>query len=126
MGREVVILVSDVVALAGVVSVVLDPGRRSSSSSPLEFNAITATYTITNGVLKTEDLRYESADLSVAASGTVALYDGRVQMGVTVIQGRNEVKGVVSGSASALRVVPTGVRIPDTRGIKKFLDRLFR
>jgi hypothetical protein len=62
----------------------------------------------------------------VAAAGTFTLADGRVDMGVTLTQGQNEVRGVVSGTAGALRVVPTDLRVPDTRGIKKFLDKLFR
>jgi len=126
LGREVVTLVNDVLALAGVASSVLDLGRRLKPGSPLDFHAITATYTITNGVLKTEDLLYEAADMSIAASGTIALSDGRVRMDLTLSQGRNQVKGVVSGTTGALKVIPTAIRIEDTRGIKKFLDRLFR
>jgi uncharacterized protein YhdP len=122
----VVTLVNDVLALAGVASSVLDLGRRLKPGSPLDFHAITATYTITNGVLKTEDLLYEAADMSIAASGTIALSDGRVRMDLTLSQGRNQVKGVVSGTTGALKVIPTAIRIEDTRGIKKFLDRLFR
>jgi AsmA protein len=126
MGRDVVNLVTQVAALAGAVSSVLGQDGRRRTAAPLDFESITATYTISNGVVRTNDLLYQSPDVRVAAAGTFTLADGRVEMGVTLTQGQNEVKGVVSGTAGALRVVPTDVRVPDTRGIRKFLDKLFR
>lgn len=125
-GRDVVNLVNDVAALAGVASAVLSPERRGGPIAPLDFDSITATYTMAGGVVKTGDLLYQGRDLRVTAAGTVALADGRVQMDVILAQGRNEVKGVVSGTTGALRVVPTSVNVQDTREIKKFLDKLFR
>jgi uncharacterized protein involved in outer membrane biogenesis len=126
MGKDVTNLVSEIAALSDVASAVLSPERRGQRAAPLDFTSITATYTITNGVVKTDDLLYEGPDLRVAAAGTFGLADGRVNMNVTLTQGRNEVRGMVSGTAGALHVVPTGVQVPDTRGIKKFLDKLFR
>jgi hypothetical protein len=126
MGRAVANLVKEVLQLADVASAAVGPDRRGQEAAPLDFTSITATYTITNGVVKTDDLLYEGPDLRVAAAGTFGLADGRVNMNVTLTQGRNEVRGVVSGTAGALHVVPTGVQVPDTRGIKKFLDKLFR
>jgi AsmA protein len=126
MGREVVTLVREVVALAGVAAAVLAPEQRVRSGSPLDFDSITASYTITNGVLKTTDLLYRAADVSIASAGTVTLEDGRVNMDVTLTQGPNRVKGVVSGTAGALRVVPTSIQVPDARGIRKFLDQILR
>jgi hypothetical protein len=126
MGREVVTLVREVVALAGVAAAVLAPEQRVRSGSALDFDSITASYTITNGVLKTTDLLYRAADVSIASAGTVTLEDGRVNMDVTLTQGPNRVKGVVSGTAGALRVVPTSIQVPDARGIRKFLDQILR
>jgi AsmA protein len=126
MGKDIVNLVNEVAALSDVASAVLSPERRGERAAPLDFTSITATYTITDGVVKTDDLLYEGPDLRAAAAGTFGLADGRVNMNVTLTQGRNEVKGLVSGTAGTLHVVPTGVRVPDTRGIKKFLDKLFR
>ncbi len=126
MGKDVVNLVNEVVGLAGAASALLSPERRGRLAAPLDFEAITATYTITNGVVKTDDLLYQGPDVRVAGAGTFTLADGRINMNVTLTQGPNEVKGLVTGTAGALRAVPTDVRVPDTRGIKKFLDKLFR
>ncbi len=126
MGRDVVNLVTQVVALAGAASSVLGAEGRHRMAAPLDFESITATYTISNGVVRTNDLLYQSPDVRVAAAGTFALANGRVDMNVTLTQGQNEVKGAVSGTAGALRVVPTDIRVPDTRGIRRFLDKLFR
>ena len=113
--------------LAGAASSVLsrEPSRRGATS-PLDFESITATYTITNGVVRTNDLVYQGPEVRMAAAGTFTLADGRVNMEVRLTQGQNEVTGVVSGTADGLHVVPTGVRIPDTRGIRKLLDKIFR
>ncbi len=123
VGREIVNLVRDVVGLSGAVAAVVRPGR--PVASPLDFDSITATYTIVSGVARTDDLVYRARDVRVAAAGTYGLGDGRVAMEVTLTEGANQVKGVVTGAPGSLRVVPTGVRVQD-RDIKKFLDRLFR
>jgi AsmA protein len=125
-GSDVVNLVNEAAALANVASAALSPEGRRELAVPLDFTAITATYTITGGVVKTDDLLYEGPDLRVAAAGTFRLADGRVNMALTLTQGRNEVKGLVSGTTGSLHVVPTGVRVPDARGIKKLLDKLLR
>jgi hypothetical protein len=46
-------------------------------------------------------------------------------MEVTLTEGANQIKGLITGAPGSLRVVPTGVRVRD-RDVKKFLDRLFR
>jgi AsmA protein len=124
-GRDVSILVNQVLGLAGMASAVVDPAR-GRPASVLDFDSISATYTITNGVMRTADLLYETADAKVTGAGTVTLYDGRVDMEVTLTQGANQVKGVVAGPPGALTVTPTAIRVPDSRGIRRFLERLFR
>jgi hypothetical protein len=124
VGREVVNLVRDVVGLGSAVSAVVNPGR-SAVRSPLDFDSITATYTVASGVARTEDLVYTARDVRVRAAGTYGLGDRRVAMEVTLTEGANQIKGVITGAPGTLRVVPTGVRVRD-RDVKKFLDRLFR
>jgi hypothetical protein len=124
VGREVVTLVRDVVGLGSAVSAVVNPGR-SAARSPLDFDSITATYTVAGGVARTEDLVYTARDVRVRAAGTYGLGDRRVAMEVTLTEGANQVKGLITGAPGSLRVVPTGVRVRD-RDVKKFLDRLFR
>jgi hypothetical protein len=104
---------------------VVRPDQRPRSS-PLDFDSITASYAIANGVARTDDLLYRARDVKVAAAGTYGLADGRVAMEVTLTEGANQIKGFVSGGPGSLRVVPTGVKLQDMRDIKKFLDRLFR
>jgi hypothetical protein len=125
-GREVVRLVNEVIALADVGSAVLSSERRHRESVPLDFTGITGTYRIVGGVVTTDDLLYQGTDLRVAARGTVTLANGRVEMAVIVTQGRNQVRGLVSGTTEALRVVPTEIRVPDLRGARRFLDALYR
>ncbi len=125
-GRDVVRLVNEVLTLTDVGTAALGPEQRFREDVPLRFASITGTYRIVGGVVKTDDLLYQGPDLRVMARGTVTLADGRVDMAVIVTQGRNEVRGMVSGTTDALRVVPTGIRVPDSRGAKRFLHTLYR
>ena len=47
---------------AAPVSPVVNPGR-SAVCSPLDFDSITATYTVASGVARTEDLVYTARDV---------------------------------------------------------------
>ncbi len=124
VGREVVGLVRDVVGLGTAIAAVTRPDR-PPRSSPLDFDSITATYTIARGVARTDDLLYTARDVKVMAAGTYGLADGRLAMEVTLTEGANQVKGVIAGAPGSLRVVPTGAKVRD-RDIRKFLDRIFR
>jgi uncharacterized protein involved in outer membrane biogenesis len=126
VGAEVAALVRDAVTLAGAASTLGLPDLSRRAASPLDFDSISATYAIADGVVRTPDLVYRAPDVIIRAAGTVALYDGRVDMSLTLQQGRNQVEGIVSGTAGALRVVPTGFRVPEAREIKKLLERLLR
>jgi uncharacterized protein YhdP len=126
VGAQVAALVRDAVTLAGAASSLGFPDLSRRAASPLEFESISGTYTIADGVVRTPDLVYRAPDVTIRAVGTVALYDGRVDMSLTLQQGRNQVEGIVSGTAGALRVVPTGFRVPEAREIKKLLERLLR
>ena len=125
MGGDVVNLVREIVGLGTTIAAMARPDQRPRFS-PLDFDSITASYTIADGVARTDDLLYRARDVKVAAAGTYGLADGRVAMEVTLTEGATQVKGFVSGRPGSLRVVPTGVKLPNTRDIKKFLERLFR
>jgi len=69
--------------------------------SPLEFESITGTYTLTNGVATTRDLLYTSRSMKVAIAGEYALPSGRMNLDMTVNHGRGELKAKVSGTAAS-------------------------
>ena len=92
----------------------------------LEFQSITGTYRITNGLARTDDLVYQAKDLKMTAAGTYVLADGRTDMTVVITQSAGEFRAQVTGSGGSFRVVPTGVKVKDPAALKKFLDRLLR
>jgi hypothetical protein len=47
-------------------------------------------------------------------------------MDVIVHQGGNRVKARVAGGPGALTIVPTDVRVPEPKDLRKALDRLMR
>ena len=116
VGREVVNLVRDVVGLGSAVSAAVNPGR-SAVRSPLDFDSITATYTVTSGVARTEDLVYTARDVRVKAAGTYGLGPAR-RDGSDVTEGANQIKGD-HGARPARCARADGVRVRD-RDVKKF------
>jgi hypothetical protein len=128
VGPDLLHAVTQALALTDLVSTTLDPRSRSrpSAGSPLNFDAITATYTVTNGVLRTDDLVYQARDVRVTGAGTYGLVDGRTAMDVTVSQGSNRVKARVAGAPGALTIVPTDVWLKAPKDLRKTLDRLLR
>lgn len=128
VGSDLLNLVNQVAGLVDVVSSALRPEGRIApkGGQPLDFDSITATYTVMDGVVRTDDLLYQSRDLKVAGAGTYALADGRLAMDVTLTQGSNRMRAQISGLPGALRVVPTEVKLQDSKDLRKFLDRLLR
>jgi len=129
IGPDLLHALGQALALTDVVSGALDGGRRGSRpapGSPLNFDSITASYTITNGVARTEDLVYQARDLRLTGVGTYGLVDGRTAMDVMVTQGGNRVKARVAGGPGALTIVPTDVRLKEPKDLRKTLDRLLR
>lgn len=128
VGPDLLNAVSQALALTDLVSTTLAPGARGrpASGSPLNFDSITATYTIAGGVARTNDLVYVARDVRVTGAGTYGLVDGRTAMDVTVTQGTNRVKARVAGGPGALSIVPTDVRLKEPQDLRKALDRLLR
>lgn len=129
IGPDLLNALGQALALTNLVSGAVDGGgrgKRPVAGSPLNFDSINATYTITNGVARTEDLVYEARDLKLTGTGTYGLVDGRTAMDVLVTQGGNRVKARVAGGPGALTIVPTDVRIKESKELKKALDRLLR
>ena len=129
IGPDLLKALGQALSLTDVVSGVLEGGRRGNrpaAGSPLNFDSVTASYTITNGVARTEDLVYQARDLRLTGAGTYGLVDGRTAMDVLVTQGGNRVKARVAGGPGALTIVPTDVRIKEPKDLRKTLDRLLR
>jgi hypothetical protein len=125
VGHEIASLVREAAGLGSTVAA-LARRERPQGASVLDFDSITATYSISGGVVRTDDLLYRARDVTVRGRGTYGLSDSRVAMDMTLSQGANQVNGFVSGAPGSLRLVPTGVKILDGRDVKKFLDRLLR
>jgi len=127
VGPDLLNAVNQALALTELAAT-LDPSRkgRAAPGSPLEFSSITCTYTITNGVLRTDDLVYQSTDVQVTAAGTYGLVDGRTAMDITVTQGTNRVKARITGGPGALSLVPTDLRLQQPKDLKKTIEKLLR
>jgi hypothetical protein len=126
VGGGVLALLNEVARVSSGLAVLSPDGRRSLMAAPLDFDSITATYRIVNGVFRTDDLVYDSPRARIVGAGIYRLLDGRVDMAVTVAQGRTELRARVTGTPGAVHVVPTGVSAGDPGGVRRMLDRLLR
>src|SRR5262249_59716352 len=69
MGREVVTLIREVLTLAGAAAAVATAEPHGRPPAPLDFESITASYTIENRVVPTKDLLYPAPDVPGRAAG---------------------------------------------------------
>ena len=98
---------------------------RWTREDPLDFDAISATYRVAAGVASTRDLVYESRRFRGTGVGTYGLGDGRIDMAVTLSQGRGEVRARVVGPPGAVTVVPTGITTSPGEA-RRLVERLVR
>ena len=124
VGRQALALIGGVVRVGGAISSMLSADVPASLfTSPVEFDSITGTYQIANGVVKTRDLLYASRVMRVAVAGEYRLASGRMNLDMVVNHGRGEVTAKVTGTAASpsIRVAPTTKTLET--GLKELLKR---
>ncbi len=126
VGKQALALVSGIVRLGGAVSALLSADIPNIGDSPLEFDSITGTYQIVNGVLTTRDLLYTSRPMKVLIVGSYGLASSRMDLDMTITHGRGELKAKVTGTSASpsIRVSP-GTILRDEK-VQKGLGDLFR
>jgi len=98
-------------------------------TAPLDFDAITATYTIDRGVVTTRDFRFAGRALTLTAAGTYALATGALNLDVAVVHGRTRLTGRVTGTADhpTVRITPAGLlESVDPEAVERGLRDLLR
>jgi uncharacterized protein YhdP len=131
VGAQALRLIGDVVRVGGTVSSLLNADLSPDLfASPVEFDSITGTYRIKDGVVTTRDLVYTSRAMKATVAGDYALASTAMHLDVLVNHGRGEIRAKVTGTAAApsIRVLPASVlRGVDQetieRGLKDLLKR---
>ena len=130
VGAHALALLSNVIRIGGAVSAALSgEAPKVEGGSGLEYESITATYTITNGVVSTRDLLFTSRALTLSAAGTYALASGAMNVDLVLGVSRGEIKAKVTGTASApsIRVAPESVlRGVDQEKVQRGLQDLLK
>ena len=134
VGPQALALIGVVTRVGGAVSSVLAADIPSAlTSSPVDFDSITGTYQITNGVLTTKDLLYSSRTLKVAIAGEYGLATGRMNVDLRASHGRGEVRAKLTGNAASpsIRIDPSSLtgevdREKVESGIQDLLKRFRR
>jgi hypothetical protein len=111
VGPQALALLNNVVGVAGAVESVLSREARAPAiGSALDYDSITATYTITNGVVSTKDLTLTGRALSGKGAGTYALANGVMNVDLTLKTGQRELRANVTGTAArpAVRLIGAG------------------
>jgi AsmA family/AsmA-like C-terminal region len=131
VGPKALALIGSVVRVGSAISSLLSADLPTRMfDAPLEFDSITGTYQITNGVATTKDLLYTSRAMKVLIAGDYGLASGRLNLDMTVNHGRGEVKAKITGTTSSpsVRVAP-GTLLRDVepgkaeKGIQDLLKR---
>jgi AsmA-like C-terminal region/AsmA family len=134
VGSQALALIGSLTRVAGTVSSVLAADVPSTfTSSPLDFDSITGTYQITNGVVTTRDLLYTSRAMKVGIAGDYGLASGRMNLDVRLNHERGEVRAKVSGNAASpsIKLDPSSIagnidREKVESGIQDLLKRFGR
>ncbi len=129
VGSQALSVLGNLARVGGAVAAVLGSELPNLGSSPVEYDSITATYTITNGVVNTRDFLLSGRSLKISAAGTYALASGAVNLDVGVATGRTELKGKVTGTTSSpsIRVAPpAALREVDPGKVEKGLQDLLK
>ena len=131
MGVRALALLGGIVRLGSAVSSALRLDVSPSIfSSPIEFDSITATYQIRDGVVTTRDLLYTSRAMTIKMIGDYVLPTDRVNFDVVLDYGRGQLQAKVTGTAASpsIRVAPPAMlRQVDPgkveRGLKDLLGK---
>ncbi|HUG35348.1 MAG TPA: AsmA-like C-terminal region-containing protein, partial [Candidatus Limnocylindrales bacterium] len=126
VGAEILEVLNQAARLGGAIPSVLREGRLWSAGAPPDFKSISGTYRVDRGVLRSDDIVYESPAARITAAGAYALGDGRVDVVAIVASGPTEVRVRVAGRPGAIRLVPIGIRAGEPGGVRKLLDRVLR
>jgi hypothetical protein len=130
VGSQALALIGSVVRVGGAISAVLSADLPTRMfESPLEFDSITGTYQINNGVATTRDLLYTSRAMKVAIAGDYGIATGRMNLDMVVNHGRGEVKAKITGTTSSpsVRVSPASIlRDLETGKAEKGLQDLLK
>jgi AsmA family/AsmA-like C-terminal region len=134
VGPQALALIGSVVRVGGAISSILAADLPPNVfDSPLEFESITGTYTLTNGVATTRDLLYTSRVMKVSIAGDYGLATGRMDLDMIVSHGRGQLQAKVTGTTASpsIRVSPSTVlrdldRQKTEKGIKDLLERFGR
>ncbi len=130
VGRQALALLDSLVRLGGGITAVLKGEVPSDLfSSPLDFDSITGTYTIANGVATTRDLTYTSRKLKGLVTGDYGLATGKMNLDVALTTSGNQIKAKITGSSASpsIRLVggslaPEGKSVE--QGIRDLMKRL--
>ena len=134
VGPQALALIDTLTHITGVVSSVLAADvPRALTSSPVDFESITGTYQITNGVVTTRDLLYTSRAIKVGVVGDYGLASGRMNLDLRVQHARGELRAHLAGSAASptIKVDPSSVTTNVSReeletGVQDLLKRFRR
>ena len=134
VGPQALALIGTVVRVGGAVSSLLATDLPSTLfASPVDFDSITGTWKVTNGVLTTRDLLYSSRAMKIGVAGEYGLATGRVNADLKVNHGSGEIRAKVTGNAASpsVRVDPASVvgeggRQKVEEGIQDLLKRFKR
>jgi hypothetical protein len=128
VGPQALALLNGFARLGGTVSSLISLDVPAAlTASPFEFESITGTYEIRNGVVTTRDLVYRSRAMHAKVGGEYDIVTDRVNLNLTLEQGRGVLQAKISHTAAdpSIRVIsPSLPRVDTDRVEHGFKDLL--
>lgn len=120
VGPQALRLLAGVLRVEGTVASLLSAELPASLfASPLDFDSIAGSYTIRNGVVATNDLRYSSRVMQISATGRYGLVDGRMDVDLVLKAGRAEIAAKVAGTSASPSVRVNPAALLPGRGVER-------
>lgn len=129
VGKQALALLDGVVRLGGGLTAVLKGEVPTDFfHSPLDFDSITGTYTIANGLATTRDLTYTSRRLKALVTGDYGLATGTMNLDVALTTSGSQIKAKITGNSASPSIRLVGGSVAPGKSveqsIKDFMKRL--
>jgi len=127
VGKQALALLDGVVRLGGGLTAVLKGEVPSDLfHSPLDFDSITGTYTIANGVATTRDLTYTSRRLKALVTGDYGLATGTMNLDVALTTTSGQIKAKVTGNSASPSIRLVSGSVAPGKSLEQSIKDLFK
>jgi hypothetical protein len=127
VGKQALALLDGVVRLGGGLTAVLKGEVPTDLfHSPLDFDSITGTYTLANGIATTRDLTYTSRRLKALVTGDYGVATGTMNLDIALTTPSGQIKAKVTGSSASPSIRLVGGSVAPGKSLEQSIKDLLK